>query len=308
MIDPSVFSITVLGNSAAIPTKNTHLSSQVIVNKGKYFLVDCGEGTLLQLIKYGIKYSKIDNIFISHLHGDHFFGLIGLISTFHLLGREKELNIYAPAELESIIRDQLRVAHTILKYKLIFRSLNNNGINQIFESNDTIVYSFPLVHRVPTWGFKFIQKPKSPNIKKSFIEEFSPSINEIINIKNGRDFKKKDGNIIENSEITNPAPKQLSYAYCSDTKYDSSFIAYIKNVTLLFHEATFDNSMQDIATEKYHSTARDAATIAKKANVSGLLLGHFSARHKDYDILKREASEVFNPTIISREGENYIIQ
>ncbi len=303
----SNFKVVILGNSAAIPTKSSHLSSQVLILNNNYFLIDCGEGTQIQLIKNKIKYHKIDNIFISHLHGDHFFGLIGLISTYHLLGRSKPLIIYCPAELENIIRLQLKVAHTELKYELIFHSLLSDKSTIILEDDTLTVHSFPLVHRVPTWGFRFNQKQNKKKIKKSFVSKYSPSIREIKSIKNGDDFVDDLGNKIPNKTITIEPPSPVSYAYCSDTRYDSSLIDYVKNVSMLYHEATFDNSMQELAIQKFHSTARDAATLAKKAKVSQLLLGHFSARNNDHKILLNEAEEVFPSTQISEEGNEYHI-
>jgi len=297
--------ITLLGISAAIPTKTRHVSSQVVNCNNNYYLIDCGEGTQIQLISLGIKYHKIDNIFISHLHGDHFFGLIGLISTYHLLGREKPLHIYSPKPLEEIIRSQLEITHTSLKFKLIFHFLKGDKSMKIFDNNELTVFSFPLVHRVPTYGFRFVQKPVSRNISKSFVEKYNPSISEILEIKNGEDFIDKSGNIIENKSITIDPPKPLSYAYCSDTKYDKSLASYVKNVDLLYHEATFDNSMEVKAREKFHSTAGQAARTAHDANVRKLILGHFSGRNEDLTILLDEAKEVFCETIIGEEGVSY---
>lgn len=306
MKSASRFSVTILGNSSAIPTQDHHPVSQLLIYENKYFLIDCGEGTQIQLIKYKIKYQKIDNIFISHMHGDHFFGLIGLISTYHLLGREKPLHIYGPDTLKFIIEKILEAAYTKLKYKLFFHSLRNDSL-PIKEEEYLSVYSFPLNHRIPTWGFKFKEKTKKLRIKKSFVEEFKPTVEEILNIKNGEDYIDNEGHLIPNETITHAPPKLLSYAYCSDTKYDESIIGNIKDVTLLYHEATFDNSMQDIATEKFHSTARDAASIAKKANVGKLILGHFSARYNNLEQLHEEAVRVFKPTFITEEGKQYII-
>jgi ribonuclease Z len=301
------FTVTILGNSAAIPTKTNHLSSQLLTYNGIGYLIDCGEGTQMQLVRYNIKFGIIKHVFISHLHGDHFFGLVGLISTFHLLGRDKPLNIYSPAPLKSIIDIQLNVTHTDLSYELIFHELQEDCLLKILETDNMQAYSFPLVHRVPTWGFKFIQRAKQKRIKKSFVEEYKPSVSNILKIKEGHDYEDTNGKIIPNSDITIPPPKPLSYAYCSDTKFDKSIIEYVKNSTLLYHEATFENSMQQRANDKFHSTARDAAVIAKEANVSQLLLGHFSARIKDLDKLKKEASEIFKPSFISEEGKDYKI-
>ncbi|HJN06410.1 MAG TPA: ribonuclease Z [Bacteroidales bacterium] len=303
---PSRFFVTILGNSSAVPSQNHHPISQLLVYENKYFLIDCGEGTQMQLIKYKIKYHKIDNIFISHMHGDHFFGLIGLISTYHLLGREKDLHIYGPETLKDIIENLLESAYTKPKYKLLFHSLSND-IGTIWEDEQFSVFSFPLNHRIPTWGFKFKEKTRKLLIKKSFVKEFKPSVEEILNIKNGEDYIDTEGKRIINETITHSPPKLLSYAYCSDTKYDESIIEHIKDVTLLYHEATFDNSMQDIADEKFHSTAQDAANIAKKANVGKLILGHFSARYNDLEKLREEAVSIFKSTFITKEGKQYII-
>jgi len=308
MNNTSDFSVTILGNSSAIPTQNNHPASQLIIYENKYFLIDCGEGTQMQLIKYKIKYSKIDNIFISHMHGDHFFGLIGLISTYHLLGREKPLHIFGPDRLKKTIEDLLEAAYTKPRYNLIFHELITETKSLIFEDKKISVYSFPLNHRIPTWGFIFKEKPKQLNIKKAFVDEFKPSIEEILKIKNGEDYINSENNVIPNSSITHTSANLLSYAYCSDTKYDESIIEHIKNVTLLYHEATFDNSLKELANKKFHSTSKDAATIAKKSNAGSLILGHFSARHKDLNTLREEATTIFKHTVICEEGMKYIIQ
>lgn len=305
MDNKNQLSVTILGISAAIPTKTRHLSGQVVINSNQYFLVDCGEGTQMQLISFGIKYSKIDNIFISHLHGDHFFGLIGLISTYHLLGREKSLNIFAPKPLEDIIRYQLDIAHTKLKFELLFHHLSDIGNVVIFENELISISSFPVTHRVPTYGFRFDQKPKKRNIDKIFLSQHNPTINQILGIKNGNDFTDTSGKVLKNSSITIAPPKPKSYAYCSDTKFDTSIVNHINEVDLLFHEATFDNSMVNIALEKYHSTAEQAAIIAKTADVKELLLGHFSGRNEDLSILYDEAKKVFDKVTICEEGQKY---
>ena len=307
MNNNSNFSVTILGNSSAIPTQDNHPASQLVIYENKYFLIDCGEGTQIQLIKYRIKYSKIDNIFISHMHGDHFFGLIGLISTYHLLGREKPLHIYGPDRLKQTIENLLDAAYTKLKYNLIFHELKIADKSLIFEDKKLLVYSFPLNHRIPTWGFIFNEKPKQLRIRKTFIEEFKPSIEKILKIKNGEDYINSENSVIPNSSITYTSADPLSYAYCSDTKYDESIIEHIKNVTLLYHEATFDNSLKELANKKFHSTSKDAATIAKKSNASSLILGHFSARYNDLNTLLEEATSIFKPTIVSAEGVKYNI-
>lgn len=307
MNSTSNFYITILGNSSAIPSHEHHPASQVLVYENNYFLIDCGEGTQIQLIKYKIKYQKIDHIFISHMHGDHFFGLIGLISTYHLLGRKKALNIYGPDKLKQIIEKLLEACYTQLKYELIFHKLKNKSKTILFKDKKLSVYSFPLNHRIPTWGFLFKENTKQLRIKKTFVKEFKPSIEAIINIKNGEDYIDPDNRIIPNETITHSPPKLLSYAYCSDTKYDDSIIKHIKEVALLFHEATFDSSFKELANEKFHSTAKDAALMAKKSKAEKLILGHFSARYRDLNILLEEACTVFNPTILSKEGVRYNI-
>ena len=307
MNNNSIFSVTILGNASAIPTQNHHPASQLVIYNHKYFLVDCGEGTQIQLINYKIKYHKIDHIFISHMHGDHFFGLIGLISTYHLLGRERPLNIYGPDTLKNIIEKLLEAATTKLKYDLFFHELGNSDKLPLFEDDQLSIYSFPLNHRIPTWGFKFMEKPKQRNIRKSFVEKYTPSIEDIIKIKSGEDYIDSEQHLIPNETITHPPPNPLSYAYCSDTKYDESIIEHIKDVTVLYHEATFDNSMQDLAHKKFHSTARDAATMAVNSNVEKLILGHFSARYNDLGSLLDEATKIFKSTVISEEGVKYNI-
>lgn len=299
--------LILLGISAAIPARSRHLSGQILVSNGDYFLIDCGEGTQFQLISLGIKYHKINNIFISHLHGDHFFGLIGLISTFHLLGRDKPLNIFCPEPLQKIITDQLSVAHTNLKYELRYNYLSENITDIVFENKTLMAKSFPLNHRVPTFGFRFDQKPKARNIRKDFIENYKPTVEEIKSIKKGDNFIDFNGNIIDNKAITIDPPEPLSYAYCSDTRFDRSIIKYLKNVSLLYHEATFDNSLADIAFEKYHSTAEQAAKIAKEANAKKLILGHFSGRNDDLKLLYNEAKCVFDNVVIGEEGITYKI-
>lgn len=300
--------ITILGNSAAIPTKDKNLTSHLVVVNGEHFLIDCGEGTQMQLIRHEIKYHKIDNIFISHLHGDHFFGLIGLISTYHLLGRERKLNIYSPPGLKEIILLQLETVHTKLNYELEFHEISAASKQKIYQSKYAVVYAFPLEHRVVTNGYFFEQPKKQRNISKEFVEEHSPSIEEIKKIKEGGDFNTRDGQILKNKSITSPPPPRLSYAYCSDTRYNEKIPECIRNVSVLYHEATFDVSFQELAIEKYHSTSADAARTALQANAGQLILGHFSARNSNTDIILEESTSIFPHTIISEEGVEYIIQ
>lgn len=300
--------LTILGNGAAVPTVYCNPSSQLLTFEGRQFLIDCGEGTQMQLIKYKIRYRNLNHIFISHLHGDHFYGLIGLISTFHLYGRIKPLTVFAPSDLEDLILYQLKVSKTTLKYKLTFVHLETYGNSPLYEDDDFIINSFPLKHSMPCWGFIFKEKPLQRKIKKEFIEEKSIKSEEIVKIKLGNDFIDSKGVVYPNSEISDPPRKSFSYAYCSDTAYDETIISHIKDVCLLYHEATFVNSMEKVAIEKLHSTAAQAAQIAKKSKSLKLLLGHFSARFKDTAILLKEAREIFPNTFLSKEGQTFLIE
>ena len=300
--------ITILGNGSAVPTSLANPSSQLLKYKGKQFLFDCGEGTQMQMIKFKIKHRKLNHIFISHLHGDHFYGLIGLLSTFHLYGRKEPLTIYAPTELEGLIRFHLIVTKTVLKYDIKFESLELLGDNTLFEDNEIEIKAFALKHSIPSWGFVFREKPRSKKIIKEFVIEKGLTTKEILSIKQGNDYVDANGITYSNNLITILARKPVSYAYCSDTAYYEPIVKYIEGVDLLYHEATFDNSMENIAKEKQHSTARQAAQIAKLSNAKKLLLGHFSARFSDRDILLQEAKSVFSNTLLSEEGRTYSIE
>lgn len=304
MITNQNFNITVIGNSAAIPAGGHHLSSQLINIHQVYFLIDCGEGTQIELLKHHTKYHRIDHILISHLHGDHFYGLPGLLSTFNLLNRTRDIHIYCPENIEIYLQNTFNISHTSLKYNVHFHLLDTVNKSLIYENKNFTLHSFPLEHRVATCGFIFNEKPKAPNIKKSFIERYKPAIEDIHKVKNGGDYIDK-GNVIKNNDITTPPKESLSYAYCSDTKYNTTIPKYISGVNLVYHEATFYNSMQQLASEKFHSTASDAAKTAKLAKAKQLLLGHFSARLNDLDILKNEATIIFPNTEISIEGSIY---
>jgi len=299
--------LCILGNGSAVPTSYSNPSSQILNYKGTQFLFDCGEGTQMQMIKYRIKHRKLDNIFISHLHGDHFYGLIGLISTFHLFGRDRKLTIYAPQELEELIQHQLKISNTNLRFELEYVHLEQMSDKIICEGNDFEIRSFPLKHSVPCWGFVFRQKIAALRIKKDFVLQKKMTPKQIVDVKNGGDFTDDKGVFFPNKEITNPPKPPLSYAYCSDTAYYESVVEKISGVTLLYHEATFDTQMLEVAVEKQHSTACQAALIAKKAGVSKLLLGHFSARFSNLTVLEQEAQSVFPNSFLSREGETYDI-
>ena len=301
------FSVTILGNASAVPTAHSNLSAQLIAYGRKRFLVDCGEGTQHQLFKLHLKQSHIDHILISHLHGDHFYGIFGLISTFHLFGREKTLHLYAPAPLEKLISQVLEASQTQLRYPLLFHALEDLNEDPLYQDDQLVIKCFPVSHRIATWGFLFRETRKIRKINKKFIESHQPSISHIKAIKAGDGYITSSGTVLSHLDVTDAPPKSRSYAYCADTAYHEPIIPEIFKADLIYHEATFDNSMQQLAQQKYHSTAQQAAVLAKKAEVGQLLLGHFSARHKDLTTLLQEAKAIFPSTEISIEGVTYKI-
>ncbi len=299
----SPFTITILGCGSATPTFNRNPSSQVVFMKDKTFLVDCAEGTQMQLRKFNVRQNRIDHIFISHLHGDHYLGLLGLLFTNHLYGRTKDLHIYAPEELKEIIDIQLRASKSVLIYPLFFHSLKEGVLDTIYECHNCEVSSFPLKHSVDTWGFLFKEKSTGRKIRKDLIEELNIPIEFIKQIKLGEDFINEEGKIYKNEDITSPPDHMRSFAYCSDTIYDEDIIKYIENVDLLYHEATFTNDFATVARDKMHSTSAEAATIALKSKAKQLLIGHFSARYDDEIELLDEARCIFPNTIAADDGK-----
>lgn len=302
------FSVTFLGISAAIPAKNRNLSAQVVHYAGNVFLIDCGEGTQMQLKHYKIKTGKINHIFISHLHGDHFYGLIGLISTFHLMGRSAGLHIYGPEPLESVIRLQLDVSKTELRYPLFFHTVDPDRQSVVYEDHFMEVRSLPMIHRIPCTGFYFIEKPLNRRINLSAAAYHDVPVKAFESIKLGKDFVKDDGTVIANSVLTHePAPAR-SYALCADTLYHESVAQLIKGCDLMFHEATFMKDMENVAAEKMHSTAEQAAKIAVAAEAGQLVLGHFSARYENLLPLLEEATAVFSNSFLAEEGHTVMIK
>lgn len=302
------FTVTILGSSAATPTSKRNPSSILVNMDYTYYLMDCGEGTQMQLRKLRLKLQRIKHIFISHMHGDHFFGLVGLVSTFHLLGRSEELHIYGPEPLQEIIEMQLKASQTDLVFPVKFHVTNPNKPETIFETSEHYVKSFPLDHRIDTTGFVFGEKLKPRKIKKSFLffdEEIS--VDDILKVKAGADFISKTGKVYKNEDITEDPPEPGRFAYCSDTRYHEPVIDMVKGADLLYHEATFMEAMKTVANEKFHSTAGQAALIAKKAEVKKLLLGHFSARYRELDGLLEEARDVFPETELALDGIKYEI-
>ncbi|MDY7393678.1 ribonuclease Z [Aureibaculum sp. 2210JD6-5] len=297
-------SLTILGCHSATPRTFAHPTSQYLEINNRRFLIDCGEGTQVQLRKYKIKFSAIDHIFISHLHGDHYFGLIGLISTLGLLNRKNDLHIYAPTGLKEIITLQLRTSNSWPQFHINFHELESDKSELIFEDNKMEVFTIPLEHRVYTNGFLFKEKIGERKLNIEAIKE-NPEIEicDYQNLKDGKDFLKMNGKVIDNRKLTFNPNKPLSYAFCSDTVYKPEITSIIKNVDLLYHEATFLKDRQETALTTKHSTAEEAAKIAKKAKVGQLILGHFSSRYDNVELFKQEAETIFDNVILGKEGK-----
>lgn len=303
----SNFDVTVLGSSSATPAYNRNPSAQLLNHNDRYYLIDCGEATQNQLNKFKIKSSRIDYIFISHLHGDHYLGLVGLLSTMHLNGRSKEINIFGPPELKEIIDLQLKVSETQLRYPIDFHPTHTDYQEVIFENHDLIVETIILNHRIPTTGFLFKEKVKKRKINNEKMQEYDVPLEYIPLLKNGIDYSDKFGNTIPNAELTYDPNPSKSFAYCSDTIYNENFLEQIDGVDFLYHEATFMHDLLDRAEETFHTTALQAAQLAQKARVKKLMIGHFSARYKDLEPLLQEAKSVFENTVLAIEGEKQII-
>jgi len=301
------FSVTVLGTASAIPNSKRNPSSQLINIHERFFLVDCGEGTQIQIRKNKQKLGKINHIFISHLHGDHVYGLFALLSTYNLLDRNTTLHIYAHKNLKEIL--DFHEQHFIgnQKFELVFHALPEGESIDVYEDEHVLVSAFPLQHSIPTHGFVFKEKDRLRKINKYKIEAYNIPVSQIMNIKNGADFITEEGAIIPNAELTLDPPPARSFAYCSDTAYTESILPFIENVNLLYHEATFKDSEKERAKTTQHSTAKEAAKIAKLAKAERLLIGHFSSRYKYLDALKKEAQTVFKETELAVDGETYSI-
>ena len=299
------FKLTILGSASALPTSLRFPSAQLLNVSERFFLIDCGEGTQIQLRKFKARFLRINNIFISHLHSDHFIGLFGYLSTLSLLGRRTDLNIYCPKELHHIIdKNNEILGH--LQFNLNFIYHKDISPSKIFDDKNIEVFSFKLKHSIDTWGFLFREKQKKPNIKKDIIDKYSPSIKQINDLKNGKDIV-IDNKKLKNKDLTKPPPFPKSYAYCSDTMYFDNIVDIIKDVDLLYHEATFADDLELNAKERMHSTSRQAAVIAKKANAKKLIIGHFSARYKSVKILENQAREVFKETYAVNDGDVFEI-
>lgn len=300
--------ITILGCYAATPRSFTNPSSQVLDIQNNLFLIDCGEGTQVQLRRNKIKFSKIKHIFISHLHGDHFYGLVGLVSTFRLLNRETELHIYGPKGIKEIITLQLKLANSWTNFPLIFHELTSKEPQLIYENTKVSVSTIPLKHRVYTNGFLFREKEGDRKLLVDKAEEYNIDFTLFKSLKKGKDVVSEDGKLIPNSLVTADPPPPKSYAYCSDTVFDPDIVPLIKNVTALYHESTFLEDQLDLAFPTKHSTASQAATIAKLAEVENLILGHYSTRYEDIQMFKNEASTIFQDIILADDGKEIIVE
>ena len=300
------FELTILGTGSATPTLRRNPSAQVLNVRDKLFLIDCGEGTQIALRKNKIKFQRIETIFISHLHGDHYLGLQGLISTFSLLGRNKELHIYSPPGLEKLTELQFELSGSKSCYPIYFHELTKASIETIFENDHLTVQAFPLKHRVPTYGFLFKEKKKLRHINGRVTKDLSIPHYAFVKLKKGEDFIHPDsGELFPYKELTLAADPSYSYAYCSDTAYFTALASIVKGVDLLYHESTFLHKDAKLAKKTMHSTAKQAATLAKKAEVKKLLLGHYSSRYPAIELLLDEAKLVFDNSILTNDGDNY---
>lgn len=297
------FELLILGSSSAAPTANRNPSAQLLNIAERFFLIDCGEATQIQLRKYKAKFQKIDHIFISHLHGDHFFGLPGLLASMHLLGRKQAITIYAPKELKEIIDSLNYVSETKMSYSINWHFTNNNGLNLLFEDEKIQVFSFPTKHRIFCTGFLFKEKPLPRKIDKFQLEKHKVSVADIPRLRKGEDVVNEENILIKNKLLTVDPPAPRSFAYCSDTIYDEDLIPFVSKVNLLYHESTFLNDKAKRATETFHSTAEQAAKIAQAADVCQLLLGHFSARYGNTDDFVNEALPFFKKVLVASEGK-----
>ena len=302
------FEVTILGSSSATPIYNRNPSSQVLNINERLFLVDCGEGTQQQMLRFGVKASRIDNIFISHLHGDHYLGLVGLLSSLHLNGRKKTLNLYAPAPLKEIIELQLKYSETELQYPINYVFTNAENPALIHENQDITVETIPLDHRIPTTGFLFKQKKRNRKLIKEKAEELNIPIEYYTAIKKGNDYTANDGSVYKNDTLTTAPEPPKSYAYCSDTIYNERYFKQISNVDLLYHESTFLNDMLERAKSTFHTTALQAGQIALTVGAKKLALGHFSARYKTLDEILIEAQSVFPNSELATEGKTFVIE
>jgi ribonuclease Z len=301
------FTLTVLGSSSAIPTSTRFQTAQVLNVQERFFLIDCGEGTQIQLKRFSINMSRINHIFISHLHGDHIFGLFGLFSSFNLMGRKSDLHLYAHHNLEVTLDHYRKHFGVDMTYNIVFHPFTAVKPTEIYNDKQLTVQTLPLRHSVPVVGFIFREKPKPLNISKYAIEKYALGIGDIKKIKAGFDYVTSDGKAIANSELTLPPFEPRSYAFCTDTSCFSKLIESLKDIDMLYFEATFAGKDKNLAKITGHSTASQAANLAKQANVGKLLIGHFSPRYKNINLLVKEARLIFADTTAVEDGEKYAV-
>jgi ribonuclease Z len=302
------FKITILGSSGALPAYGRYPSSQLVEIQNRHFLVDCGEGAQMQLTRFQANLHRINHIFITHLHGDHYLGLMGLIFTMHLLRRTNDLHIYGQPGLNEIITTHLRISQSAPNFKLVYHPLEKGESRIIYDDAALTIETIPLIHKLPCSGFIFREKEKPRRIDKDKLPH-GLLIQQIANLKRGHDVVDEEGNLIhKNTDLTFEPRKSRSYAYCADTAYNEPMIEKIRGVDILYHEATFSADEEQKARETLHSTASQAATIARSAGVSNLLLGHFSARYKDLEPILQEAKNIFPSTELALEGSTFVIE
>lgn len=301
------FTVKILGCGSALPTAKHSASSQIVELRGKTFMIDCGEGTQVQLRRAHVHFNKIIAVFISHLHGDHCFGLPGMISTLGLLGRTSPLHVYAPAEFEQIFNMQLDMFCNRMDYKVVFNGVDTTVPDVIYDDRSLTVTTVPLNHRTNCCGFIFREKPSLPHIRRDMTDFYGIPQCYLNNIKNGADWTMPDGVVIPNSRLTAPADKPRAYAYCSDTKYIPTLHEHLKGVDMLYHEATYCEEDVQRAALYYHSTARQAAQVAKDACAGKLILGHFSARYDNEELLLKEARDVFPNSFLASEMKVFTV-
>lgn len=295
------FRVHILGCGSALPTLRHYASSQLVEIRGKLMMIDCGEGTQMQLRRCHARFTKLSHVFISHLHGDHCFGLIGMISTFGLLGRTATLHVHGPEALGDMLHNQIQFFCRDLGYKVEFHPVDTTVNQVIYEDRSLTVESLPLCHRLPTCGFLFREKPLLPHLRREMIDFYGIPTSQIMNIKNGADWQTPDGEVIPNTSLVTPADAPRSYAYCSDTRYMPELVPLLEGVTSLYHESTYGDDNRILAEKYNHSTASDAARIARDAHVRQLLLGHYSSRYDDENMLLKEAIKLFPNTLLSQE-------
>ena len=301
------FEVTILGSSSATPIYNRNPTSQVLNINERLYLVDCGEGTQQQMLRFDVRASRIDHIFISHLHGDHYLGLIGLLSSLHLNGRKKTLKLFGPPQLKEIIDLQFKYSETTLQYEIEFTATDPTKAQTIISNEDVIVETIPLDHRIPCTGFLFREKKRLRKLLKDELERIGVPVEYFTALKKGADYTDPQGKLYKNDVLTTDSDAPKAYAYCSDTLYSHQYFNQIDNVDLLYHEATFLHNMLDRAKETHHTTAQQAAEVAQAVHAKKLLIGHFSARYKSLDELLEEAQSIFPETNLAIEGKTFTV-